>query len=84
MSSREGHLLDLIKYACRPATSVFRSSFTDLRWASSDATLGVCIPGVALSGLLLVAVAYLQRNPASRPHLNRVSFRLLVYALIAK
>ncbi|KAJ7834021.1 hypothetical protein B0H14DRAFT_2799559 [Mycena olivaceomarginata] len=48
-----------------------------------DATLGVCIPGVALSGLLLMAVAYLQRNPASRPHLNRVSFRLLVYALIA-
>ncbi|KAJ7301805.1 hypothetical protein DFH08DRAFT_906338 [Mycena albidolilacea] len=61
MSSREGHLLDLI----------------------NDATLGVCIPGVALSGLLLMAVAYLQRNPASRPHLNRVSFRLLVYALIA-
>ncbi|KAJ7869407.1 hypothetical protein B0H13DRAFT_2670053 [Mycena leptocephala] len=61
MSSREGHLLDLI----------------------NDATLGVCIPGVALSGLLLVAVAYLQKNPASRPHLNRVSFRLLVYALIA-
>ncbi|KAJ7800885.1 hypothetical protein B0H14DRAFT_2897640, partial [Mycena olivaceomarginata] len=62
MSSRERHLLDLIKY---------------------DATLGVCIPGVTLSGLLLMAVAYLQRNPASRPHLNQVSFRLLVYTLIA-
>ncbi|KAJ7187731.1 hypothetical protein GGX14DRAFT_580838 [Mycena pura] len=47
-------------------------------------TRGVCIPGVALSGLLLVAVAYLQWNPASRPHLNRVSFRLLLYALITK
>ncbi|KAJ7187732.1 hypothetical protein GGX14DRAFT_702082 [Mycena pura] len=45
---------------------------------------GVCIPGVALSVLLLAAVAYLQWNPASRPHLNRVSFRLLLYALIAK
>ncbi|KAJ7465902.1 hypothetical protein FB451DRAFT_1261303 [Mycena latifolia] len=45
--------------------------------------LGVTIPTLALSGLLLVAFAYLAWNPASRPHLNRVSFRLLVYAIIS-
>ncbi|KAJ7466089.1 hypothetical protein FB451DRAFT_1561322 [Mycena latifolia] len=44
---------------------------------------GVTIPTLALSGLLLVAFAYLARNPASRPHLNRVSFRLLVYTIIS-
>ncbi|KAJ7453238.1 hypothetical protein FB451DRAFT_1282101 [Mycena latifolia] len=45
--------------------------------------LGVTIPALALSGLLLVAFAYLAWNQASRPHLNRVSFRLLVYAIIS-
>ncbi|KAJ7465905.1 hypothetical protein FB451DRAFT_417974 [Mycena latifolia] len=44
---------------------------------------GVTIPTLALSGLLLVAFVYLARNPASRPHLNRVSFRLLVYTIIS-
>ncbi|KAJ7849570.1 hypothetical protein B0H13DRAFT_2402563, partial [Mycena leptocephala] len=44
--------------------------------------LGLAIPGVVLSGLLLVAIAFLQWNPVSRPYLDRVSFRLLVYALI--
>ncbi|KAJ7453225.1 hypothetical protein FB451DRAFT_1282053, partial [Mycena latifolia] len=44
---------------------------------------GVTIPTLALSCLLLVAFAYLARNPASRPHLNRVSFRLLVYTIIS-
>ncbi|KAJ7453229.1 hypothetical protein FB451DRAFT_1282064, partial [Mycena latifolia] len=44
---------------------------------------GVTIPTLALSCLLLVAFAYLARNPASRPHLNRVSFRMLVYAIIS-
>ncbi|KAJ7187609.1 hypothetical protein GGX14DRAFT_580931 [Mycena pura] len=51
-----------------------------LQYAGQDhVVLGVCIPGV----VLLVAVAYLQWNPASRAHLNRVSFRLLLYALVA-
>ncbi|KAJ7319435.1 hypothetical protein DFH08DRAFT_970815 [Mycena albidolilacea] len=46
-------------------------------------TLGASIPGVALSILILSTIAYLQWNPVSRPHLDRVSFRLLIYALIA-
>ncbi|KAJ6539869.1 hypothetical protein DFH09DRAFT_1368680 [Mycena vulgaris] len=45
--------------------------------------LGVASSGVALSVLLLAAVAYLAWNPISRPHLNRVSFRLIVYAIIS-
>ncbi|KAJ7926253.1 hypothetical protein B0H13DRAFT_2653970 [Mycena leptocephala] len=48
-----------------------------------DVILGLSIPGVALSVLLLAAIAFLQWNPVSRPCLDRVSFRLLVYALIA-
>ncbi|KAJ7815012.1 hypothetical protein B0H13DRAFT_2683893 [Mycena leptocephala] len=39
--------------------------------------LGLAIPGVALSGLLLVAIAFLQWNPVSRPYLDRVSFRVI-------
>ncbi|KAJ7627979.1 hypothetical protein DFH06DRAFT_725754 [Mycena polygramma] len=46
-----------------------------------DVELGVSIPGVALTVLLLAVIAYLQWNPVSRPHLDRVSFRLLVYSL---
>ncbi|KAJ6481537.1 hypothetical protein C8R47DRAFT_1218316 [Mycena vitilis] len=46
-----------------------------------DVELGVSVPGVALTVLLLCAIAYLQWNSVSRPHLDRVSFRLLVYAL---
>ncbi|KAJ7321919.1 hypothetical protein DFH08DRAFT_818300 [Mycena albidolilacea] len=49
-----------------------------------DATFGVSIPGLALSVLLLIAIVYLRWNPCSRPYLNRVSFRLLTYALVAK
>ncbi|KAJ6539887.1 hypothetical protein DFH09DRAFT_1368687 [Mycena vulgaris] len=49
-----------------------------------DVMLGVAITGVALSVLLLAAFAYLAWNPISRPHLNRVSFRLIVYAIISK
>ncbi|KAJ7465898.1 hypothetical protein FB451DRAFT_1261297, partial [Mycena latifolia] len=48
-----------------------------------EVLLGVTILTLALSGLLLVAFAYLVWNQASRPHLNRVSFRLLVYAIIS-
>ncbi|KAJ7926229.1 hypothetical protein B0H13DRAFT_2653957 [Mycena leptocephala] len=49
---------------------------------SVNVILGLAIPGVALSVLLLAAIAFLQWNPVSRPYLDRVSFRLLVYALI--
>ncbi|KAJ7138183.1 hypothetical protein C8R44DRAFT_868507 [Mycena epipterygia] len=46
--------------------------------------LTLAIAGVSLSAFILSAFAYLAWNRVSRPHLNRVSFRLLVYALIAK
>ncbi|KAJ7807764.1 hypothetical protein B0H14DRAFT_3874949, partial [Mycena olivaceomarginata] len=49
----------------------------------ADVTFGVSIPGVALSVLLLITIAYLRWNNCSRPYLNRVSFRLLTYALVA-
>ncbi|KAJ6574401.1 hypothetical protein B0H19DRAFT_1254109 [Mycena capillaripes] len=45
--------------------------------------LGLTIPDVALTATLLIIYAYLAWNPISRKHLNRVSFRLLVYALLA-
>ncbi|KAJ7212627.1 hypothetical protein GGX14DRAFT_85247 [Mycena pura] len=41
------------------------------------------IPGFALTATLLALYAYAAWNPISRPHLDRVSFRLLVYALAA-
>ncbi|KAJ7639968.1 hypothetical protein DFH06DRAFT_1334887 [Mycena polygramma] len=46
-------------------------------------TLGVSVPGVTLSVLLLVAITGLQLHSVSRPQLDRVSFRLLTYALVA-
>ncbi|KAJ7473667.1 hypothetical protein B0H11DRAFT_2430118 [Mycena galericulata] len=45
--------------------------------------LGLTIPGMVLTGLVLLAFGYTARNLNSRPHLNRVSFRLLVYAMIS-
>ncbi|KAJ7919639.1 hypothetical protein B0H13DRAFT_237946 [Mycena leptocephala] len=59
------------------------SSRAKLHELIRDVILASSIPGVALSVLFLAAAAYLQWNPVLRPHLNRVSFRLLVYALIA-
>ncbi|KAJ7473765.1 hypothetical protein B0H11DRAFT_2282365 [Mycena galericulata] len=44
---------------------------------------GVIIPGMILTGLVLLAFGYTALNLSSRPHLNRVSFRLLVYAMIS-
>ncbi|KAJ7325937.1 hypothetical protein DFH08DRAFT_1027998 [Mycena albidolilacea] len=40
------------------------------------------IAGIVLTSTLLLAIAYAACKPASRQHLNRVSFRLLVCALI--
>ncbi|KAJ6572389.1 hypothetical protein DFH09DRAFT_1152860 [Mycena vulgaris] len=54
-----------------------------LRTLMIDVRLGLLIPAVALSVLLLAGFAYLRWRPVSAPHLNRVSFRLLVYAMIA-
>lgn len=45
--------------------------------------LGITIPGVLLSTLLLSSIAYLALKRVSRKHLNRVSFRVLIYALIS-
>ncbi|KAJ6557502.1 hypothetical protein B0H19DRAFT_1147981 [Mycena capillaripes] len=49
----------------------------------NDVVLAFQIAGVVLPASLLLAIAYAAWNPLSRHHLNRVSFRLLVCALIA-
>ncbi|KAJ6530996.1 hypothetical protein DFH09DRAFT_1284978 [Mycena vulgaris] len=46
--------------------------------------LGLVGPGFALTIAVLGLYAYLAWNPLSRKHLDRVSFRLLVYALVAQ
>ncbi|KAJ7722329.1 hypothetical protein B0H16DRAFT_358209 [Mycena metata] len=48
-----------------------------------DVVLAFGIAGVVLPALLLLVIAYAAWNPVSRHHLNRVSFRLLVCALIS-
>ncbi|KAJ7051948.1 hypothetical protein C8F01DRAFT_1376541 [Mycena amicta] len=45
--------------------------------------LGLIIPGALLTTVLLLLYAYAAWNPVSRTHLDRVSFRLLVHALVA-
>ncbi|KAF7335704.1 hypothetical protein MVEN_02225900 [Mycena venus] len=45
--------------------------------------LGLIIPGVGLTLVLLALCGYAAWNPVSRPYLDRVSFRLLIYALVA-
>ncbi|KAJ6553274.1 hypothetical protein B0H19DRAFT_1263674 [Mycena capillaripes] len=47
----------------------------------SRVVLGLVITGVSLTAALLILFGYAALNPASR-HLDRVSFRLLVYALV--
>ncbi|KAJ6583489.1 hypothetical protein DFH09DRAFT_1435958 [Mycena vulgaris] len=39
--------------------------------------------GAALCGAVLIAIGIVALNPVSRPHLDRVSFRILVWALAA-
>ncbi|KAJ6528954.1 hypothetical protein B0H19DRAFT_1242965 [Mycena capillaripes] len=39
--------------------------------------------GAALCGVVLVVIGVLALNPVSRPHLDRVSFRILVWTLLA-
>ncbi|KAJ7722331.1 hypothetical protein B0H16DRAFT_1789724 [Mycena metata] len=48
-----------------------------------DIALAFNTTGIVLTSLLLLTIAYAAWNPISRPHLNRVSFRLLVCALIS-
>lgn len=84
-SPSEHHLLVFIKYVRLLGNSSFDLRITDNDdLFSSDVTLGVSIPGVALTAILLFVIAYLRYHPASRSHLDRVSFRLLIYALVAK
>jgi hypothetical protein len=42
------------------------------------------LPGIALSLIVLITFAVAALKPVSRPYLDRVSFRLLTYAIIAK
>ncbi|KAJ7690035.1 hypothetical protein B0H14DRAFT_3906539 [Mycena olivaceomarginata] len=45
--------------------------------------LGILIPGIVLSAMVLIAFAYTAWQRRSRPHLHRVSFRLLIYATVS-
>ncbi|KAJ7244837.1 hypothetical protein C8J57DRAFT_1242502 [Mycena rebaudengoi] len=56
------------------------SSFDD---HMRDLVRGILIPGIVLSAMVLMAFAYTASQRRSRPHLHRVSFRLLVYALVS-
>ncbi|KAJ7851714.1 hypothetical protein B0H13DRAFT_2399325 [Mycena leptocephala] len=56
------------------------SSFDNHR---RDLILGILIPGIVLSAMVLMAFAYTAWQRRSRPHLHRVSFRLLVYATVS-
>ncbi|KAJ7895199.1 hypothetical protein B0H14DRAFT_2681572 [Mycena olivaceomarginata] len=49
----------------------------------SQIALGLVISGVSLTAGLLILYGYAAWNPVSRRYLDRVSFRLLVYALLA-
>ncbi|KAJ6535618.1 hypothetical protein B0H19DRAFT_1271359 [Mycena capillaripes] len=48
-----------------------------------DLVLGILIPGIVLSAMVLMAFAYTASQLRSRPHLHRVSFRLLIYAMVS-
>ncbi|KAJ6452399.1 hypothetical protein C8R45DRAFT_1112965 [Mycena sanguinolenta] len=48
-----------------------------------DLVQWLLILGIVLSALVLMAFAYTASQRRSRPHLHRVSFRLLVYALVS-
>ncbi|KAJ7916924.1 hypothetical protein B0H13DRAFT_2269700 [Mycena leptocephala] len=50
---------------------------------STRLCLGLILPGAGLTVILLALYAYAAWYPVSRRHLDRVSFRLLVYALLA-
>ncbi|KAJ7704796.1 hypothetical protein B0H17DRAFT_1326353 [Mycena rosella] len=48
-----------------------------------EANLGFAVSGAVMSALVLLGFAYAAWFPPSRKHLNRVSFRLLVYAMVS-
>ncbi|KAJ7180828.1 hypothetical protein C8R46DRAFT_1319166 [Mycena filopes] len=49
----------------------------------SDLVLAFAVTDIVLISLVLATCVWTALNPVSRAHLNRVSFRLLVYALVA-
>jgi hypothetical protein len=51
---------------------------------STRVVLGLIIPGLVLTTALLALYAYTAWKVVSRRYLDRVSFRLLTYALVAK
>ncbi|KAJ7726147.1 hypothetical protein DFH07DRAFT_853116 [Mycena maculata] len=65
---RQSHLLMMSHFACG---------------SSRHPRFSRTIPALVLTGLVLLAFAYTAWNRTPRGHLNRVSFRLLVYAMIA-
>ncbi|KAJ7057381.1 hypothetical protein C8F01DRAFT_1086417 [Mycena amicta] len=66
------------------------SRLPDSASTSADALLfrrvlfGLLVPGAGFTTILLCLCAYAAWKPVSRKHLDRVSFRLLVYALLAQ
>ncbi|KAJ7070393.1 hypothetical protein B0H15DRAFT_870593 [Mycena belliarum] len=64
-------------------SSPHRASLSSLEVRYLGMTLGVTVPAILLTVLLLGSTAYLACKRVSRRHLNRVSFRLLIYAVIA-
>ncbi|KAJ7839584.1 hypothetical protein B0H14DRAFT_3458643 [Mycena olivaceomarginata] len=48
-----------------------------------DLLLGILILGIVLCAVVLMLFAYTASQRRSRPHLHRVSFRLLVYAMVS-
>ncbi|KAF7349817.1 hypothetical protein MVEN_01281900 [Mycena venus] len=56
---------------------------TQILLTSRRIIVGLMIPGFGLTVILLALFQYAARNPVSRRYVDRVSFRLLTYALIA-
>jgi hypothetical protein len=80
----------------RPTTMWFAlvskswSPDTQIQWhakaalRSTQIILGLIIPGMGLTTALLILCGYAAWNPVSRRYLDRVSFRLLIHALLAQ
>ncbi|KAJ7621818.1 hypothetical protein B0H17DRAFT_1219299 [Mycena rosella] len=60
-----------------------RPALSSIQRSNPGLTLGTVIPGIFLSTLLLSSIAYLACKRVSRRYLDRVSFRLLAWALVA-
>ncbi|KAJ7808800.1 hypothetical protein B0H14DRAFT_2868808 [Mycena olivaceomarginata] len=59
-----------------------RSKFS-AKLSASVLSLGLGIPGLIFACIVLCAYGYAAWHPVSRRHMNRVSLRLLAYALVA-